>query len=54
MGLDRGQQRLELVFEDGRLRQFYSHAEKRSPQELATFDERAAWLTARTSIARTP
>jgi hypothetical protein len=51
MELDRGQHRLELVFEDGRLRQFYAHAEKRSPHDLATFDERAAWLVPRDRTA---
>lgn len=44
MDLDRGEHRLELIFEGGRLRQFYTHAEKRSPRELAAFDDRAAWL----------
>jgi hypothetical protein len=51
MELDRGQHRLELVFEDGRLRQFYARAKKRSPNDLAAFDERAAWLVTRDRTA---
>jgi len=44
MELDGGHVRLELIFDDGRLRSYFVHAEKRSPAELAAFDERAAWL----------
>jgi hypothetical protein len=40
MGLDRGAHRLELVFDDGHLRQWWAHAEKRSPAELRRFEER--------------
>lgn len=38
MSLDHGEQRLELIFDDGRLRTWFSHQEKRRPGELARFD----------------
>lgn len=49
MGLDRGQQRLELCFDEGHLRSWWSHHEKRRPGELVAYDEEASWLVARPS-----
>jgi hypothetical protein len=42
MGLDAGHQRVELIFANGRLRQWWTHSEKRSPRELAELDADAA------------
>lgn len=44
LDLDHGQHRLELVFDDGHLRQWFAHAEKRSPREFARLDGRSGWL----------
>jgi hypothetical protein len=44
MGLHDG--RLELVFEHGHLRRWYSHSEQRAPRELSAFDEQASHLRA--------
>jgi len=44
MELDHGQQRLELIFEDGRLLNWWTHAERRGAKELGRFDESAAFL----------
>jgi hypothetical protein len=38
LGLDHGQHRLELLFDDGCLRSWFAHAEKRRPGELAALD----------------
>ncbi len=43
MDLDEGRQRLELIFQDGRLEQWYAHAEKKPPGELGRYDDRIAW-----------
>jgi hypothetical protein len=52
MELDRhGRQRLELIFEDGRLIQWRSHLESRTPGDLARFDDAAAWLVERRRAA---
>jgi hypothetical protein len=45
MGLHDG--RLELVFEHGHLRRWFSHSEQQAPGELGAFDERAAHLVDR-------
>lgn len=45
--LHRGRQRLELIFENGYLVQWWVHTEKRAAHELAEFDEQAAWLVVR-------
>ena len=42
MGLGTGHQRLELIFDDRRLRQWWTHAEKRAARELAELDADAA------------
>ncbi|MGD0165796.1 MAG: hypothetical protein ABSC51_00700 [Gaiellaceae bacterium] len=47
MEVDKSRQRLELIFEDGHLRQWWSHAEKRSPAELRNYDEAFARLLER-------
>jgi hypothetical protein len=46
MGLDHGHQRLVFIFEDGHLRQWWAHAEKRRPHELADLDAAAAVVAA--------
>jgi hypothetical protein len=51
MGLHRGQTRLELVFDGGRLRTYWVHAERRIPGELAVHDEQAARLVALQPLA---
>ncbi len=51
MELDHGQQRLELLFDDGHLRSWWAHAERRRPGELYRFDAAIAELIAR---ARAP
>jgi hypothetical protein len=42
MDIDHGQQRLELVFDDGSLRAWWTHHEKRPAGELIRFEDRAA------------
>jgi hypothetical protein len=54
MGLGAGHQRLELIFDDGRLRQWWCHAEKRSPSELAELDADAAIHAATVRYDRRP
>jgi hypothetical protein len=44
MGLDRGRTRLELIFSEGTLEQFYVHRERQHPRELAAFEEQARWM----------
>ena len=44
MNLDEGQHRLELLFSDGHLRQWWTHSERNGANALARFDERARWL----------
>lgn len=44
MGLDHGKERLELVFEDGRLTRWWSHDEANGALELHRFDEDARRL----------
>lgn len=44
MELDEGLTRLELEFDDGHLRRWYSHDEKNGHEALRRFDDRAAWL----------
>lgn len=41
MELDRGRHRLELIFEDGRLREWWAHAERRPAPALGVYDK--AW-----------
>jgi len=42
MDIDQGQQRLELIFEDGTLKAWWTHHEKRPAGELIRFEARAA------------
>ena len=53
MELDRhGRQRLELIFEDGRLVQWRALTwVSRTPGDLARYDEAAAWLVERRRAA---
>jgi len=50
MGLDHGTERLELVFEDGRLRRWWTHDEANGALELHRFDEDARRLVERPAI----
>jgi hypothetical protein len=50
LGLGHGQHRLELIFEDGRLRSWFAHAEKRKPGELAALDHLVADLLERARV----
>jgi hypothetical protein len=43
MGLEQGRTRLELVFTEGRLQQYYIHRHGQ-PRELAAFEEKARWI----------
>jgi hypothetical protein len=47
MDLAHRRQRLELIFEDGRLVEWRLHAERRAPDELAAYDDEAGWLVVR-------
>jgi hypothetical protein len=52
MELDRyGRQRLELIFQDGRLIQWRAYLECRTPKDLARYDDAAAWLVERRRAA---
>ena len=51
MELDRGRQRLELIFEDGRLVEWFVHRERKPPAELGSFDRDSGWLVARSDAA---
>lgn len=42
MDIDHGRQRLELIYEDGTLTQWWIHHEKRPVGELTAFESRAA------------
>ena len=44
MELDEGKTRLELLFTDGHLTQYWTQNMKRPPGTLARYDGRAAWL----------
>ena len=44
MELDHGQTRLELEFDDGHLRRWWTHGERRGALELHRYDGRAAWI----------
>jgi hypothetical protein len=46
MAIDQGRQRLELIFEAGRLVQWWTHAEKKPAGELGQFNREAAWILA--------
>ncbi len=48
MGLTEGPQKLELIFQDGYLRRWFTQGGPRGARELAAYDEQAAWLTDRT------
>jgi hypothetical protein len=50
LGLDHGMHRLELVFDDGYLRTWFAHAEKRRPGELAALDHLVADLLERARV----
>ncbi|MGH3041017.1 MAG: hypothetical protein ACRDNG_04645, partial [Gaiellaceae bacterium] len=39
MGLDEGNQRLELIYEDGYLKRWFAHSGPNGHAELAAFDE---------------
>lgn len=45
MDLDSGRYRLELIYEDGRLREWYAHAERRPASALRVYDDRARLIT---------
>lgn len=48
LDLDHGHhERLELIFDEGRLVQWRTYEERRSVAELAQYDEVAAWLVER-------
>lgn len=44
MALDVGRQRLELIFEDGKLVRWFTHREAPRVSELGEYDDRAAWV----------
>jgi hypothetical protein len=44
MELDEGKTRLELECTDGYLRRWWTHDESNGANELARYDEQAAWL----------
>ncbi|MGB2874789.1 MAG: hypothetical protein WBB76_04855 [Gaiellaceae bacterium] len=44
MDLDHGRQTLELHFEDGRLRRWFTRFGQAGSDELGRFDDRAQWL----------
>lgn len=48
MGLDEGRHRLEVVYDDGRVAQWWAHTEKRSRGELAVYDVPAGGDVTRT------
>src|SRR5574341_2230536 len=48
MGLTEGEQRLEIQFQNGYVRRWFTIGGPRGMRELAAYDDQAAWLTDRT------